>query len=1205
MSQQNPHSDSGGLEELQKMLRGAWERLRRKYLAASLLLTLLAPAAGFALLSLLESELWLPAWAKTTILVLAVAAAAAVAWLLMRRRKVTGFRAFYLDFCKARDLPVLRHALDLRLHDRADASPRLRETAIRANLKGLDRNQVRSELEAYLKASSNQRLLRRAGLGAGSSLALLLAAVLVFGSASGRALHFWKSYEQPNPYDYTVLPGDHTLEQGARLEPRVVFHGERPERVNLAFKTDVEQQYRSRPPSAGTGSSAAAAEAAGTGSAAGTAATASTAPDTLRFEGVPLQSDGSYYVEMDGFRSPLYQVDVQLRPRFESLTVTVRPPSYTGLDSTVYRYPFSRIEAIHGSELHIRGATNKPGTSIALRAAGETAGENADQARQRVQHKVQQPETSTAFEHAFTLTGADSLSFTIADANGLTNQNRFSFAVEPVDDRFPWAEITAPEGDPEMRTARPLDVTWEVGDDFGLQAATLDWELQKAFTDTPSSGSIPLDWNADRQSGTLTWDLTRLRPGPRDRLTFRIRVLDNDPYNGPKEGLSRTVTIRFPSVTESMEELSEQENDVEESLEKISEQNQQMQEEFDRFEQQLRENPQTNWEQRQSLDQMQKRREEMQQQVQELNRKFQELRQQMEQGSSVSPETRESYRELQRLMQEIDDPAFRQAMEELQKALDSMSQDRLREALENYEFNEELYSERIKRTLELFRSLKLNSNLDKLANTLEEMAKQEQELSQRDQTGREEVQRQEAIQEDMERLREEVDSLDQDAPEQAREQVDQLQQEEGARMDSLAAQVQENLEQMRAMQADSIATDSAGTGAAADSTAQGRQGSQAGQQGGQQGGSQQSGQQQGGQQPPGEGQQHIQQQQQQISQGMQQSADAMRSARQQMNQQGRQINMRGLQYVLFSLIDLSLNQEEVARETDQLANRSQAFVEQARTQRTIRQHFVQLSDSLFNLSTQIPGFSNSINKKKLEVERQLENAVTYLAERNKSNASFALRESLGGINDLATTLAQLLDQLSNSRSQSASMSMQQFMQQMQGMSQNQQQLNEQLQQMINDVAGDRLSQDQMERLNQLAQQQRQIREQLQQLQQSGVLEPGDEVLSEMERLSEQMEQSINDMRGGQTDANVSQRQQNILSRMLNAQQAVQERGKKEEREGSTAQEAPRATPPDVTLEELQKRIRSMLNDPQRTRFKQDYQQLIQRYFELLKEIEDN
>ncbi|MDZ7771665.1 MAG: hypothetical protein U5K31_02840 [Balneolaceae bacterium] len=56
----------------------------------------------------------------------------------------------------------------------------------------------------------------------------------------------------------------------------------------------------------------------------------------------------------------------------------------------------------------------------------------------------QQPEEVTSFQHAFTLAGPDSLSFAITDANGLTNENRFSFTVEPVSDRFPWAEITAP-----------------------------------------------------------------------------------------------------------------------------------------------------------------------------------------------------------------------------------------------------------------------------------------------------------------------------------------------------------------------------------------------------------------------------------------------------------------------------------------------------------------------------------------------------------------------------------------------------------------------------------------------------------------------------------------------------------------------------------------------------------------------------------------
>ncbi|MDZ7691045.1 MAG: hypothetical protein U5K69_07885 [Balneolaceae bacterium] len=138
----------------------------------------------------------------------------------------------------------------------------------------------------------------------------------------------------------------------------------------------------------------------------------------------------------------------------------------------------------------------------------------------------------------------------------------------------------------------------------------------------------------------------------------------------------------------------------------------------------------------------------------------------------------------------------------------------------------------------------------------------------------------------------------------------------------------------------------------------------------------------------------------------------------------------------------------------------------------------------------------------------------------------------------------------------------------------------------------------------MAKQQNQIRKQLQELQRNGGFEGGDKLLSEMERMAEEMEKTINDLRGGQTDGELVKRQQNILSRMLSAEKAVQERGKKDEREGTTSEEAPRSVPPDMTLEELQKKMRNLLNDPNQTQFSEDYQRLIEQYFELLKEQEE-
>jgi DNA repair exonuclease SbcCD ATPase subunit len=514
----------------------------------------------------------------------------------------------------------------------------------------------------------------------------------------------------------------------------------------------------------------------------------------------------------------------------------------------------------------------------------------------------------------------------------------------------------------------------------------------------------------------------------------------------------------------------------------------------------------------------------------------------------------EKYDELQKLMKEINNPELQKALEKLRNSFGEMNPDQLRKALEDYEFNEEQYKQRINRTLELFKSLKLNSDLEKLAQSLEELAKQEQEISESEQSPEKDLEQQQAVQKDLGDVQKQTEELDKNAPEKAQENVESLKKDASEQMKALQQELQENIEQLKK-------------------------------------------QQQSGQSNP-----KTKQQQRNIQKKMQQMAEQMRSAKQQLNQQQMQVNMAALEYILYSLINLSTNQEELTKETENLPPRSQSFVDKARKERNIASQFSMLSDSLFKVSSEIPSFSNQINKKKAEVEGELSRAVEMLAERDKSNSTFAQRQSLGGINELSSMIASLMDQLQNQQNSGSggSMSMQQFMEQLKKMSGQQQKLNQEIQNMINDIQGNRLTRDQMDRLNQMSKQQNQIRKQLKELQRRGGLESGDRVLSELERMSEQMEDAINDIRGGQLDRQLMQRQQNILSRMLSAEDAVQERGKEERREATTAEEAQRAVPPDVTLEELQQKFRKMLNDPDRTKYTDDYQRLIEQYFELLK-----
>ncbi|HEX6981178.1 MAG TPA: hypothetical protein VF181_00285 [Balneolaceae bacterium] len=1109
-------------DELNKFIsivQESFQKLLRKHKIALCAVFLAVFLVGCSLAVILESLFYLPVAAKFALILLLLIFSAGAALYSYFRLNPPSFKEFYHHFSKKNGTPELSNAFDLHFDANTRKSP-LYVAAINQNIGSLKHRNIASYLNSFTGSHSISRHYRQGLVGSSIGILLLITFVTFQPAAVSRLTHIWENYSPPNPYGFTVEPGTLTLEQGQSFAPKIRFEGDVPENISLAFKTNIEDKFRRRNPVTVENGQAV-------------------------FLSISPAVNGQYYFLMDGFKSDVYGITVQLRPRFEQLTIRVVPPAYTQLDTASFAYPFSKITAYPGSEILLHAVTNKQVSDLSLH---RTATDSAD--------LVLTQATSTVFNHSWTFKSADTVSFTMQDRAGLSNKNDFQFIVEATRDRPPFVNLVEPEESLEMKTPQSLNIQYKAGDDFGLTEASLHYEHRRAFVEKPEKGSISLADPVMNQLQSYIWNIPGLEPKPRDVITFWIEVKDNDAYNGAKTGRSQKLTIIFPSITEYLDELDSREANVAESLENISESFTQMQQEYDRFKQQLKQNPKTNWEQKQSLREVQQQQQKIDEQLEKLNEEFGEIRQEIEKDRMMSPETIQAYEELQQLMKEINSPELAEALEKLRESLGKMNPDQLRQALQNYEFNEKLYKERIKRTIELFKSLRLNSDLEKMAVVIEKLADREQQLA-KSTAGEKELERQKVIQKDLQDVQKQLEELGENAPGAAKNKVQELQKNAGQKLGQINKDLQENIERLKKQKSEAA----------------------------------------------GEKNPQVQRQQQQIQQQMRQMAQQIRSAKKQLNQQQRQVNMSGLKYILYSLINLSQNQEELAKETESLPYRSKAFVEQARKEQNISQQFSMLADSLFQLSSELPSFSNQINKKKIEVENQLKQSVELLAERDKANSMFAMQHSLGGVNELASMVASLLNQLQNQPpgGGGGAMSTQQFIEQLQKMTGQQQKLNQQIQQMINDIQGNRLSQNQLERLEQLSEQQNLIRKQLEELQQQGVFDSGDRVLSELERMSEQMEDAINDLRGGQLNRPLMQRQQNILSRMLSAEEAIQERGKKKEREATAAENSPRSNPPDITLEELQQQLREMLNNPSRTKFKEDYQRLIEQYFKLLEQ----
>lgn len=1085
---------------------------------SAITLSVLSAMLGFLLIFIaVEYFQYFPPAVKASFGVIFITTGIALFLLLAKRIKDLRFNTFYPEVSRSIDNSSLRYLLDFEQFQRAKPV-RLQEAAVAQNLSLISEDRLSEQLRDYSKNHPYKKLHNFSLFGF-FTLALLFGGAGFFSpEALKRTAFFWEAYEKPLPFTYSIEPGDAIVPQGDPFQAKVIFeNGRIPDNITLAIKTDIESEFRLRPMRRN-----------GEGS--------------FVSDDLELYNNASYFIRMDGHESETFMADVQLLPRFGSLSVTLIPPAYTGLDHNTNNYPFNRVEAYPGSEMIIEARTNK---ELSLsRLIRHTTSDTLKLS----------PDEENFISRQLSITVADSISFLLEDEFGLTNKNPFAFEVRALQDDKPFVSILQPERQKSLRNPGELQVTYEVEDDFGFTGVELHYKLNKAYVENPVTGSISLP--VPEGTGSLdrfTWNLTELNLSSLDRVEYWIEATDNDEISGFKTARSESHFLNVQSLADHLFEQEKSEDQIDASFDQVQDVYEQMQENFQRFREQIQSDPDATWEQSQILDDIRDQREDLDKQVEELKNKFDELTKDMEDSRTLSEETMQQYKELQDLINEIDDPEIMKLIEELQKNLVNFDQSELRKALEEIEFNESTYRERMERTVELFKTLRMNAELEKMAELLKNLERQEQQLMNQDDIGEEQVQQQENIKQQLEDLSKKMDELPEKSPDRRKDRMEQLRDELIPEMESMEQQLQENIEDMQR------------------------------------------------ENPDGE---KIKQDQDQLQQQMGEMSKKLSDARQQMGQEQIQINITALKNILQSLILLSEAQEDVTMQTAELIQNSPGFVGQARSQRNINRNFEFLADSLYRVSSEIPQFSNRINQRKHEIQHNMQRAVNYLVERDRSKATTEERTALGGLNELGSMLADLIDQLNDQNGDGmGGMSAEQMMEQMQNLSGDQQQLNQQIQDMINDMAGERLTQDQMERLNQMARQQNEIRRQMRELQRSGGFRSGDKILSEMERLGEEMEDAINELRGGQLDQMMVERQQNILSRMLEAEKAMEERDQDEERRrGESPEEFERSNPPEMTLEELRQTIRRGIQDTDQTRFSEDYQRLIEKYFELLEEM---
>jgi hypothetical protein len=109
------------------------------------------------------------------------------------------------------------------------------------------------------------------------------------------------------------------------------------------------------------------------------------------------------------------------------------------------------------------------------------------------------------------------------------------------------------------------------------------------------------------------------------------------------------------------------------------------------------------------------------------------------------------------------------------------------------------------------------------------------------------------------------------------------------------------------------------------------------------------------------------------------------------------------------------------------------------------------------------------------------------------------------------------------------------------------------------------------------------------------------LLGDLDRIAREMQEVQTDLEQGNVNPNTIDKQQRILSRLLDSQRSMRERDYEKRRKAETGKNIRQASPADIdlTTQEGKNKLRQELLKMLEGKFSKDYEELIKKYFEQL------
>ena len=852
-----------------------------------------------------------------------------------------------------------------------------------------------------------------------------------------------------------------------------------------------------------------------------------------------------FWQAWDKIITPYYYISVTDRPIMEEFTIKISPPDYSGLPISIQKANQSDVNALIGTSIRIDLKSNRKLKNGYLSLN-----------KQKTPLKIKGKRAAGGFifkEDAL-------LTILLEDHRGITNQNPIPYHLQIIPDLKPEMSIIQPQPLLELGTEQLIPIQIKIEDDFGFSTLQIGYEIKRpSYIENQSQISIFPIYISDpkvlSQEIKSIWKLNEYNLMPEDEVHYHFELYDNDKVSGPKKSISNTYIARLPSLGDLFASIEEKEDKMVDDLIMSSNEIDKIQDQLKNLELEMLKSDKIDWAQKQQIEETLSKIQEETEALKNIAESMEAINQAAEKHELFSNELMLKFSELRELVNEILDPELMNDLDEIKKALDKMNTKELMKAMENLSSNLDNVEQQLDRFLDIFKRIKAEQKLNETVQRLDKLVEQQEQINDKIQ---------ELNSESDKNLLEQL-SFDEKRNSNEFSNIREIMEEAANAMgefDKESSQALEDLERSRAAnETESLMN------------------------------------------------QTIRQlQKNRKEMAKQKSASALgniKNIQSEMNEIKNQFEKNTtqemtlkFQKIMKDLLELSKNQESLEKITKSMPRNSQRLGEMAGKQQFIQNQLTKIVSEIIELSKKTFAVTPKIGQGMGMANNHMEEAKKRLAERNGRGAANNQKSAMEGLNSAILAVSQSMNQMQSTGSASG---FEQFLKRMQQMSGQQQGINNESMQLALGQLSSSIKEGLMGRL--LSQQQ-QVQKNLQQLMNESK-KSGEDGLGDLQGISKEIEDVINDFQKRRYNQQTKERQQRILSRMLDSQKSMTQRGFKEERKAETANEIIYEGPSGLPLDYGQRRNLAMeaLNQSLKAGYSRDYQTMIRRYFNSLSKIE--